>query len=468
MIVNKRSLFLFRLLSDLLILNIVFLLSAVFAQSWQILIDRYYMFFLLIALNFLWIITNLASTFYDDFYSRNISVQIINIVRSAFIQIVATIVFIFLTKENLFTRNFIVLYLVGLILFVFIRVVLFRKILKALRRKGKNIRNLLVIGSGELALKFKEMVKSNPDFGYHFVGLLTEKKSDEKPADVLGNLDGFENMIQSEKIEEVVIAVDEASAGFLNSVIKICNRNAVKAHIIPEYLNYLSSRLQVSTFGEFPIITIRKEPLEEVQWRILKRTFDIIFSFLVLLLIFSWLIPLIFIISKITSPGPVFYIQDRYGAKNKKFRCYKFRTMNVIDSSREASFNPVVEDDKRVTKFGRFLRRTNLDELPQFLNVLKGDMSVVGPRPQPIRYYDQYKEIVEEIKLRHIVKPGLTGWAQIHGLRGDPVDRDEFKVRTRKRIEYDLWYIENWTFTLDLQIIFTTIWQMLKGKTNAV
>ena len=176
MIVNKRSLFLFRLLSDLLILNIVFFLSAVFAQSWQILIDRYYMFFLLIALNFLWIITNLASTFYDDFYSRNISVQIINIVRSAFIQRVVTIVFILLRKENLFTRNFILLYLVGLIVLVFVRVVLFRKILKALRRKGKNIRNLVIIGSGELAAKFKEMVKSNPDFGYHFVGLLTEKR----------------------------------------------------------------------------------------------------------------------------------------------------------------------------------------------------------------------------------------------------------------------------------------------------
>ena len=142
--------------------------------------------------------------------------------------------------------------------------------------------------------------------------------------------------------------------------------------------------------------------------------------------------------------------------------------MNVKDSSKEASFNPVVEDDNRVTRFGRFLRRTNLDELPQFLNVLKGDMSVVGPRPQPIRYYDQYKEIVEEIKLRHIVKPGLTGWAQIHGLRGDPVDKEQFKIRTRKRIEYDLWYIENWAFSLDLQIIFTTVWQMLKGKTNAV
>ena len=468
MIVNKRSLFLFRLLSDLLILNIVFILSAIIAQSWQILLDRYYMFFLQIALNFLWVIANLASTFYDDFYSRNISVQIINIIRSAFIQVVTTIVFIFLTKEGLFTRNFIVLYLLGLIVFVFIRVVLFRKILKALRRSGKNIRNLVIIGSGGLAQKFKEMVKSNPDFGYHFIGFLSEKKSTENQDDVIGNLSEFENLIQSEKIEEAVIAVDEASAGFLNSVLKICNRNAVKAHIIPDYFNYLSSRLQVSTFGEFPIITIRKEPLEEVQWRILKRTFDIIFSLTVLLLVFSWLIPLIFIISKITSPGPVFYIQDRYGTKNKKFRCYKFRTMNVKDSSKEASFNPVVEDDNRVTRFGRFLRRTNLDELPQFLNVLKGDMSVVGPRPQPIRYYDQYKEIVEEIKLRHIVKPGLTGWAQIHGLRGDPVDKEQFKIRTRKRIEYDLWYIENWAFSLDLQIIFTTVWQMLKGKTNAV
>ncbi len=468
MIVNKRSLFLFRLLSDLFLLNIIFLLSAITAQSWQILLDRYYMFFLLIALNFLWITTNLASPFYDDFYSRNISVQIINIVRSAFIQIVATIVFIFLTKEDLFTRNFIVLYLAGLIVLVFIRVVLFRKILKALRRKGKNIRNLVIIGSGKLAKKFSEMVKSNPDFGYQFVGLLTEKKSNTYAPDAIGNIDEFESLIQTNKIEEAVIAVEEASAGFLNSVIKICNRNAVKTHIIPDYLNYLSGRLQVSTFGEFPIITIRREPLEEVQWRILKRTFDIIFSLVVLFLILIWVIPIIFLLSKISSPGPVFYVQDRFGTKNKKFKCYKFRTMYLKDSRKEASFDPVIEDDKRVTKLGKFLRRTNLDELPQFWNVLIGDMSVVGPRPQPILYYAQYEEIVEEIKLRHNVKPGLTGWAQIHGLRGDPIDENEFKVRTRNRIEYDLWYIENWSFPLDLQIIFTTIWQMLKGKTNAV
>lgn len=468
MIVNKRSLFLFRLLSDLFILNIAFLISAVLAQSWLIMLDRYYMFFLLIALNFLWIISNLASSFYDDFYSRNISVQIINIVRSAFIQIVATIIFIFLAKEDLFTRNFIVFYLAGLIFLVFVRVVLFRKILKALRQKGKNIRNLAIIGSGEVAQKFSDMVKSNPDFGYHLVGMLSENMNKPNDQDVIGSLNEFENLIQIKNIEEVVIAVDAASAGFLNSVLKTCNRNAVKTHIIPDYLNYLSSRLQVSTFGEFPIITIRREPLEEIQWRILKRSFDVLFSLCITIFVLSWIVPIIILLTKITSPGPVFYTHQRFGVKNQKFTCYKFRTMHIKDSSNDAKFNPVVEDDKRVTKLGRFLRRTNLDELPQFFNVLLGDMSVVGPRPQPILYYAQYEEIVEEIKLRHTVKPGLTGWAQIHGLRGDPVDEDAFKVSTRKRIEYDLWYIENWTFALDLQIIFTTIWQMLKGKTNAV
>jgi Undecaprenyl-phosphate glucose phosphotransferase len=468
MIVNKRSLFYFRLLSDLLILNIAFLLSAILAQSWQILLDRYYMFFLLIALNILWIVTNLSSTFYDDFYSRNISVQLINIFRSAFIQIAATIVFIFLTKEDLFTRNFIVFYLIGLIFLVLLRVVLFRKILKALRRKGKNIRNLAIIGSGELAKKFSEMVKSNPDFGYNLIGLISEKNSSTDTPEAIGTLNDFESLIQTNKIEEVVVALNEAPANVLNSFVKICNRKAVKIHIIPDYLNYLSSRLEVSTFGEFPIITIRREPLEEIHWRILKRTFDIFFSLLITILVLSWVIPIIFILTKLNSPGPVFYVHDRFGVKNKKFKCFKFRTMHVKDSGKEAAFSPVVEDDKRVTKLGRFLRRTNLDELPQFINILLGDMSVVGPRPQPLLYYAQYEEIVEEIKLRHNVKPGLTGWAQIHGLRGDPVDENAFKVRTQKRIEYDLWYIENWTFTLDLQIIFTTVWQMLKGKTNAV
>lgn len=468
MIVNKRSLFLFRLLSDLILLNAAFMFAAVIAQSWEILIGRYYMFFLLIGLNFLWMVTNITGSFYDDFYSRNISVQFINIFRSTVVQVIVTIVFIFLAKEDLFTRNFVVLYPSALVILISLRVILFRKILKILRRKGRNIRKLAIIGTGELAVKFRDMVKSNPDFGYNLSGLILEKSSGTLTDGILGTMSNLEDILKTNNIEEIVIAVDKVSSGFFNNVIQVCNKFAVKVHIIPDYLNLLRGKPEVSTFGDYPIITVRKEPLEEVQWRILKRMFDIIFSLLVILFILSWMIPLIFILSKIFSPGPLFYIQERIGAKNKKFKCYKFRTMHVDSSSGDNKFKPVVENDERITKLGRYLRKTNIDELPQFTNVFIGDMSVVGPRPQYISFYSQYKEVVEEIRLRHNVKPGITGWAQIHGLRGDPVDEEEFKIKTKKRIEYDLWYIENWSFTLDFQIILTTIWQMVKGKTNAI
>jgi putative colanic acid biosysnthesis UDP-glucose lipid carrier transferase len=151
------------------------------------------------------------------------------------------------------------------------------------------------------------------------------------------------------------------------------------------------------------------------------------------------------------------------GRKNKIFKCFKFRTMTV-DDKRELSFNPTLKNEASITALGRFLRKTNLDELPQFINVLIGNMSVVGPRPHAIQFDKKYSGFVEEIKLRHIVKPGITGWAQIHGLRGDSLDEEENKIKTRERIQHDIWYIENWSFGLDIQIIFLTVFQIVKGK----
>jgi len=188
---------------------------------------------------------------------------------------------------------------------------------------------------------------------------------------------------------------------------------------------------------------------------------------MVLVLVASWLFPVITILIKLDSKGRVFFIQDRVGIKNRKFKCIKFRTLKETKMFPE-KFSPVVENDPRITRIGRFLRTSNLDEFPQFINVLKGNMSIVGPRPHAIQYDKEYGHTVEEIKLRHTVKPGITGWAQIHGLRGDVSDRKENISRTAKRIEYDLWYIENWSFGLDIKIIFSTIWLTITGRTKAI
>ena len=466
MIVNQRSIYFFKLFSDLLLLNGAFLISAVYSQSWEILLLKYYMFFLLIGLNILWIATSNYLNFYDDFFSRNYPVQLFNILKASLLQLVITITFIFLAKENLFTRYFIIYYAILLILFVNIRVIIFRKILKLLRRKGKNVRNLVIIGEGELSENFKGMILNNPDLGYSFQGIILGS-SDNKSGYPDALLENLEDKFNAGRVDDALIILSEESRHLLEDIIKVCDKNAVKVHIIPDYYNLVSKRFQLSTFGEFPIITARREPLNEVQWRLVKRTFDIFFSFLVTLLVLSWLYPLILIISLFSDRGPVFFLQERLGSKSKNFRCIKFRTMKY-EKVQIDEFNPVVENDPRITKLGKFLRKYNLDELPQFINVFIGDMSVVGPRPHALSYNNLYSKIVDEIRLRQNVKPGITGWAQIHGLRGDVTDEEENRVRTKLRIDYDLWYIENWSFSLDIQIILQTIWQMIVGKSRGI
>lgn len=460
MIVNRKSIYYLRLFSDLLLLNIAFIAAAILAQSFDILMDRNRMFILEAILNFAWYFYATTGNFYDDFTARLFTFQTLNIIKNIIIQVIISITFIFAVKEDLFTRNFIIFYSFFLFILVSLRSILFRKIMKQLRKKGINLRHLLIIGKGEVGKNFRELIRNNPDFGYRVKGFLTRKNLNDD--EVLGSYDQLNEILSTGIIDEVVIALPQEDYSLMDDIIKTCNRNAVRVHIIPDYFRFVSKRFRISMIGNFPIITSRNEPLEEVQWRIVKRLFDIVFSLFVTVFILSLLFPIIAFISKITSSGRVLFIQERIGAKNKKFNCYKFRTLK--ESKTPGGFQPVVDDDPRLTPIGKFLRRTNIDELPQFINVLKGEMSIVGPRPYPIPYDDRYGKIFEEIKLRHNVKPGITGWAQVHGLRGDVLDDEENKKLISKRIEYDLWYIENWSFWLDIQIILLTILQIVNPK----
>jgi len=219
--------------------------------------------------------------------------------------------------------------------------------------------------------------------------------------------------------------------------------------------------------ADFPIITVRNEPLSEVQWRIIKRSIDLLISGILILLIFPWLSPVLFILNLFFSRGPLFFIQDRVSSADNSFKCFKFRTMHIKNNLSE-QFIPTVKDDPRITKLGKFLRKTNIDELPQLLNVFKGDMSIVGPRPHPRAYNELYKLFIDDINLRGWVKPGITGWAQVHGYRGDVEDYEENRIKIKKRIEYDLWYIENWSLGLDIQILLLTFWQMIRGHNKGI
>ena len=461
MVVNKKSIYVSITILDFFLLNLSFFIAAIIAQPFELILEYRYLPLLLLVLNIAWFFYTNTSGFYEEFLTRPFPIHLFNIIKLTFIITIISISFLFLIKEALYTRNFILLSSFFLICSITLRTILFKAALKAARQQGKSVRNLLIIGANGIGRRFRDIIVDNPEIGYNFIGFIDNEPSQ----DVIGNTIDLNSLLIKNNIEEVVIALADNSGQDLDETVRICNKNAVRIHIIPDYFKFLSERFRLSTVSNIPVITLRDEPLNEVLKRIIKRAFDIFFSLITAIFILSWLFPIISVLIKLDSKGPVLFIQDRFGVKNKKFRCLKFRTL-VFEKRRQEHFKPVLNNDSRTTRVGKILRKTNIDEIPQFINVLKGDMSVVGPRPHPVFFEKEYEKVFEEIKMRYTVRPGITGWAQINGLRGDSDDEEENRKRTLERLKYDLWYIENWSMKLDFQIILITIWQMIKGDTK--
>jgi Undecaprenyl-phosphate glucose phosphotransferase len=269
----------------------------------------------------------------------------------------------------------------------------------------------------------------------------------------VGKLDDLETVLKENPIDEVIIALPLQAHHKYAQIINICDNAGVKTLIIPDFFDILPARPYFDNFAGMPLINIRDIPLDELSNRVLKRAFDIVFSIFAII-ITSPVMLFAAIGIKLTSPGPVIFSQERMGLDRKIFKMYKFRTMHVSDKETSDTVW-TVENDPRRTKFGAFLRKTSIDELPQFFNVLKGDMSVVGPRPERPYFVDQFREEIPKYMVKHHIRPGITGWAQSNGLRGDTSIHD--------RIQHDLYYIENWSFGFDLKIILKTI---IKGFVN--
>jgi putative colanic acid biosynthesis UDP-glucose lipid carrier transferase len=229
---------------------------------------------------------------------------------------------------------------------------------------------------------------------------------------------------------------------------------------VPDLKLFVNRALHFNYLEDIPILSLRPEPLQDVAGQIKKRLFDIVFSLLVILLLLSWLVPILAILITLDSKGPVFFVQTRSGKNNRPFRCYKFRSLHV---NNDADSRQVTKNDNRFTRLGRFLRRTNIDELPQFFNTLFGSMSVVGPRPHMLKHTELYSGLLNEYMVRHFIKPGITGWAQVNGFRGET----KTVTHMQKRVEHDIWYMENWSLWLDFKIIILTAFNAIKGEKNA-
>ncbi|MGB0165971.1 MAG: exopolysaccharide biosynthesis polyprenyl glycosylphosphotransferase, partial [Luteibaculum sp.] len=262
------------------------------------------------------------------------------------------------------------------------------------------------------------------------------------------------------EIDEIYCSLARMEVEEVNDIVDFADNNLIQVMFIPDQKGIPYAKLNLDYFGHVPILTLRHLGVDELPNRLLKRFFDFIFSSLVIVLVLSWLIPIVAILIKMDSRGPVFFVQQRSGKKNQLFPCIKFRTMRV---NREANEKQATRGDKRITKLGAFLRKSSIDELPQFLNVWLGHMSVVGPRPHMLSHTEEYSKKVNKFMVRHMVKPGITGLSQIMGLRGDT--SEEYQMRHRVRV--DIFYIENWSFLLDLRIIGLTVWNLFKGDDSA-
>ena len=328
---------------------------------------------------------------------------------------------------------------------------------------GGSSSDVLVVGAGRVGERFYHNVKTNPTMGYRVIGFLDDNgvTSNVRPM-ILGTLGDLDRITSEQKIDEVIIALPKTSEERLGDLIARCEDKFIRVSVIPNDYAALEGKRVIAEVGEFSLVRVRETPLEEPASAFFKRAFDIVFSVLVLLVV----LPIVFIVVApiivLTSKGPVFFRQLRTGLSGKPFYCYKFRTMRHANG---VSSDPTqaMRGDPRLTAIGKILRRTNLDELPQFWNVIRGEMSVVGPRPHMVEHTEDYRKVIGSYMVRHLVNPGVTGWAQVNGLRG----ATETPEKMRDRVRFDTYYIENWSFFFDLKIILMTIGRMIRGDKNA-
>lgn len=373
-----------------------------------------------------------------------------------FISLFSFVWFLFQFQHYYLDRFFLTVSVSGMLIWLSFYRVAVHMAVKRYRAKGGNYTNAVVIGKGGTSQKLVNMFNFRKDFGIRFLGYYDEHTT---CSDTRGNFDKFFEEADSMLLD--VIYLNEAlGAEIIQRFINFADEHYIKVKVIPNDSLQMEKNLSFSRYGEFLVINVNDIPLDNTFNRVAKRVFDLVFSGLVTVFILSWMIPLVGLLIKLESKGPVFFVQERNGENNKVFDCIKFRSMTPNDYSDTLQAQ---KNDPRVTRIGAFLRTYSLDEMPQFLNVLWGDMSIVGPRPHPVPMNQVFKKLIEKYNSRHKIKPGITGLAQVMGYRGEI--QKPFQIRSRVRLDY--FYIQNWSFGLDVTIVFNTLYKLIFDRENA-
>ncbi|MEA3499574.1 MAG: undecaprenyl-phosphate glucose phosphotransferase [Candidatus Marinimicrobia bacterium] len=407
--------------------------------------DKFILLFSIVS----WFIITRILNYYYLYY--NIGERIKKTFQVSILFFIAISTLGFFYKESGYSRLIFIYFTATITISVFIFHNIFNFFILRSRRYGKNVKRVLVIGAGRIASEISKEAELHPEYGNKIVGFLDDNKNSALVDKIIGKFSDLGRIVKEKNIDELIIALPLSNEKKIKKLITVADYEGVRTTFVPNIHHITNQYVQFGNFGKIPVFSFQEIPLDNIFNRIYKRTFDIIFS-LFILIVASPVMLVIAIAIKLSSKGPVFFIQERTGYNQDNFKCYKFRSMR--ETSKEVSDSvQATKDDQRKTVIGNFLRKTNLDEFPQFLNVLKGDMSVVGPRPHMLIHTESFRNRVDEYMIRHFVKPGITGWAQVNGWRG-PTDTLN---KIQKRVEYDLWYNNNWTFMLDIEIIFKTI-----------
>ncbi len=407
------------------------------------------------SLIFLWFFISYFTKFYEVYRNTKPAEIISKTIKQVIIFDLSTVTFFHFLSIQFPHRTFLkylILLNFSLLLFkLFIYV-----LLKFYRARGGNIRNFVIVGYNDETQKLKQILEARKDYGYHFYTFFGKGND----PDIEGDYQKLKPYLEKYAIDVIFCSLKECSDTQIKEIVNYADDHFINVKFIPDNKEILSKSLKIDYFDYFPVLSMSKSPLDKPANQLIKRTFDLVFSLIVILGILSWLVPILGLLIKLESKGPVFFKQKRNGINYEPFYCYKFRSMypnNLADSMQ------VRKGDDRITGIGKLLRQTSIDELPQFINVFKGEMSVVGPRPHMVKENERFLKRIDKFMGRHYVKPGITGLAQVKGFRGE-VRTDEDIIN---RVKYDLFYIENWSLWLDIKIVLFTVFNIIKGDDKA-
>ena len=386
---------------------------------------------------------------YDPKRTNGRRIELFGLLKANTCGVIYCVAVLYLIKEPDFARLFLAIFaIVNLIIDYLFRLCVMR-VLRGMRRSGLNLKHILLVGYSRTTEGYIDRLRTHPEWGYMVHGILDDN---HKPGDsyrsvqVIGPIQKLETLLSGNEYDEIAITLSIDEYAKLEQIVAICEKSGVHTKFIPDYNHIIPTKPYTEDLDGLPVIHVRHVPLSSSFNNILKRTVDI-FGALIALIIFAIPMIIVALLIKLTSPGPLIFKQMRIGLHNREFPMYKFRSMQVQEESEEKKAW-TTKNDPRITPIGKFMRKTNIDELPQLFNVLRGDMSLVGPRPERPFFVDKFKETIPRYMIKHQVRPGMTGWAQVNGYRGD--------TSITKRIQCDLYYVENWTLLLDFKIIFLT------------